>query len=244
MTDNFELTKQPADSAFSVQNFEHAQRIAKMISTSSLIPHPYQGKVENVMIAMEMANRMNISPLMVMQNLHIVKGNPGWSGAFVIAIINGSKRFDEPLDFEFSGEGDDYGCICFTTRKGKRVEGDKVTWKMVKGEGWLNKDGSKWKTMPGQMFRYRSAAFFGRANAPDLTMGMQTAEEIIDVTYSEARPKPPTSEQKEQERIKLMIKDAKDLKALGKLEKQCQGNDELMELYVERESELLPDKMT
>lgn len=59
---------------------------------------------------------------------------------------------------------------------------------------------------------------------------------------SKSRPVPPSSEQKEQERIKLMIKDAKDLKALGKLEKQCQGNDELMELYVEKEAELLPDK--
>lgn len=175
------VTTPQTESAFSLQNFEHAQRVAKMISTSSLVPQAYQGKVENVMIAMEMANRMSISPLMVMQNLHIVKGNPGWSGTFVIAMINGSKRFDNDLEFEFSGEGDEYGCTAFTSKKGKRIDGTKINWKMVKGEGWLNKDGSKWKTMPDQMFRYRSAAFFGRAYTPDLLMGMQTAEEIIDV---------------------------------------------------------------
>ncbi len=136
------------ESAFSLQNFEHAQRVAKMISISSLVPQAYQGKVENVMIAMEMANRMNISPLMVMQNLYIVKGNPGWSGSFVIAMINGSKRFDENLAFDFSGDGDEYGCTAFTFKNGKRIEGTKVTWKMVKGEQWLDKPGSKWKTMP------------------------------------------------------------------------------------------------
>ena len=208
-----ELQTTVSESAFSLANFEHAQRVAKMISISSLVPSQYQGKVENVMIAMEMANRMNISPLMVMQNLHIVKGNPGWSGAFVIAMVNGSKRFDNDLEFEFSGEGDEYGCLATTSKKGKRIEGTKVTWKMVKAEGWLNKEGSKWKTMPDQMFRYRSAAFFGRANTPDLLMGMQTAEEIIDVESTVIVPKV----DKEAERVVLMIKEAKtvaDLKAI------------------------------
>jgi hypothetical protein len=183
-----ELTTIANESVFSLDTFEHAQRVAKMIACSSLVPAAYQGKIENVMIAMEMAARMNISTLMVMQNLHIVKGNPGWSGSFVIAMVNGSKRFDQDLEFEFAGEGDEYGCTAFTTKKGKRIEGAKVTWKMVKGEGWLTKDGSKWKTMPEQMFRYRSAAFFGRANTPDLLMGMQTADEIIDIGSTVIKP--------------------------------------------------------
>lgn len=59
---------------------------------------------------------------------------------------------------------------------------------------------------------------------------------------SKSRPVPPSSEQKEVERIKIMIGEAKDLKTLSKLEKHCQGNDDLMELYVEKESELLPEK--
>jgi|SRR5690242_2061866 len=172
----------PNQSAFSLQGFEHAQRVAKMLSISTLIPEQYRGKVENVMIAMEMSNRMNISPLMVMQNLYIVKGNPGWSGPFVIAMINSSKRFLTSLDFEKSGEGDNYGYTAWCLNlDGKRIEGTKVDWKMVKGENWLDKPGSKWKTMPEQMFRYRAAAFFGRVHTPDLLMGMQTADEIIDI---------------------------------------------------------------
>lgn len=171
----------PEQSTFSLQSFEHAQRVAKMLASSDLIPKAYQGRVDNVMIAMEMANRMQISPLMVMQNLYVVKGMPGWSGKFVIASINGSKRFTKDLDFEISGTGDEYGYTAFTYDKdGEIKRGTKVDWKMVKGEGWLNKDGSKWKTMPEQMFKYRAAAFFGNAYCPDLLMGMQTAEEIQD----------------------------------------------------------------
>lgn len=176
----------PEQSTFSLQSFEHAQRVAKMLASSDLIPKAYQGRVDNVMIAMEMANRMQISPLMVMQNLYVVKGMPGWSGKFVIASINGSKRFTKDLDFDISGTGDEYGYTAFTFDKdGVMKQGTKVDWKMVKGEGWLNKDGSKWKTMPEQMFKYRAAAFFGNAYCPDLLMGMQTAEEIQDAVTVE-----------------------------------------------------------
>jgi hypothetical protein len=51
---------------------------------------------------------------------------------------------------------------------------------MAKAEGWSTKSGSKWLTMPELMLRYRSAAFFARIYAPDITLGMQTAEEVYD----------------------------------------------------------------
>lgn len=73
---------------------------------------------------------------------------------------------------------------------------------------------------------------------------IKDGDTTVDESFrsSKSRPVPPSSEQKEIERIKIMIAEAKDLKALGKLEKPCQGNDELMELYVEKETELLPEK--
>lgn len=227
------LTTQ-TESAFSLQNFEHAQRVAKMIAMSSLVPEAYKGKIENVMIAMEMANRMNISPLMVMQNLYIVKGNPGWSGSFVIAMINGSKRFEDNLEFEFSGIGDEYGCKAFTTRKGKRIESTRVDWKMVKGEGWLDKPGSKWKTMPEQMFRYRSAALFGRTHCPDLLMGMKTTEEIIDISNDGHQERPNVD--KEAERVVLMINEAKTLNDLKAIEPHVR--EEQLDLYTVKLDEL------
>lgn len=228
------------ESAFSLESFEHAQRVAVMMAKSTLVPEQYRGKVENVMIAMEMSYRMEISPLMVMQNLHIVKGNPGWSGSFVIAMINGSKRFDDDLEFEFSGKDDDYGCMAVAIKKGKRIEGTKVTWKMVKGENWLNKDGSKWKTMPDQMFRYRSAAFFGRVHTPDLLMGMQTAEEIQDVIYTDFKPAEEVRKGKEGERVAMMIKEAKTLEDLEKIAPHVQ--EEQLDLFTVKKDELTAKK--
>ena len=63
---------------------------------------------------------------------------------------------------------------------------------MVKAEGWYDKSGSKWKTMPDQMFRYRAAAFFARAFCPDVLMGLQTVEETRDVRGYDDEPKKTT----------------------------------------------------
>lgn len=167
-----------------VNEFELAQRKAKMISSSSLVPKEYQGQANmpNVMIALEMANRMGASPLMVMQNLYIVHGKPSWSSQFIISAINACGRFS-PLRFEVTGAGNDLSCYAWAYEKGTqdKLTGPSVTMKMAADEGWISKAGSKWKTMPELMIRYRSAAFFGRLYAPDILMGMQTMEEVQDV---------------------------------------------------------------
>lgn len=173
----------PTESSFANSaSFEHAQRVAKMLATSNLIPEQYRGNIQNTIIALEMANRIGASPLMVMQNLYIVLGKPSWSSSFIIASLNACKRFS-PIRFEKSGEGDEYGYTAwaFDQATKDKLEGPKVTWAMVKAEGWLSKAGSKWKTMPELMFRYRAAAFFGRLYAPDILMGMHAADELEDV---------------------------------------------------------------
>lgn len=180
------LEKVPQESAFGIATFDHAQRVAKMLASSSLIPKEYQNNIQNTMIALEMANRIGASPLQVMQNLYIVHGKPGWSSSFIIAALNASKKFS-PVRFEMGGEGDEYGCYAwaYDANNNEKLIGPKITMKMAKAEGWVDKNGSKWKTMPELMLRYRAAAFFGRLYAPEILMGMQTMEEVIDV---EARP--------------------------------------------------------
>jgi len=169
---------------FNLQGFELIQRVSKAFSQSDLVPTQYQNNLPNCMIAMDMAQRMGANPLMVMQNLYIVHNTPGWSSKFLIATINVCGRFSA-LRYEWKGEPgtDEYGCRAWTIEKstGERLDGIWVTWAMVKAEGWNGRKGSKWLTMPDQMFVYRSAAFWQRAYAPELGMGLQTAEELGDV---------------------------------------------------------------
>lgn len=229
-----ELATTPKESAFSIESFDHAQRIAKMMSSSSLVPQAYQGRIDNCLIALEMANRIGASPLMVMQNLHIIQGKPSWSSPFIIASLNTCGRFKSKLKFRKSGTGDEYGYEAYATDgDGTELVGPKITWKMVKEEGWLAKTGSKWKTMPELMFQYRSAAFFGRLHAPDILMGMQTLEETIDVTHEAVEVK---KESKESERISLMIQDATTPEELASLEQYLQH--EHLDAYTVKKDQL------
>lgn len=169
---------------FDLQGFELLQRVAKAFSTSDLVPKAYQGNLANCMVAMDMAQRIGANPLMAMQNLYVVHGTPSWSSKFLIATINACGRFSS-LRYEWKGtpNSNDYGCRAWAIEKetGERLDGIWVTWQMVNAEGWAAKNGSKWKTMPDQMFVYRAAAFWQRAYAPELGMGLMTHEEMIDV---------------------------------------------------------------
>jgi hypothetical protein len=167
-----------------LQGFELAQRAAKLLASSTLVPKEYQGNLPNCVVALNMAQRTGADPLMIMQNLVVVHGRPTWSAQFLIAAFNQSSKFSS-LRYEWQGtEGkDDWGCRAWAVEKstGETIRGSWVTVGMSKKEGWFNRNGSKWQTMPQQMLMYRAASWFVRAYAPELAMGLQTAEEIRDV---------------------------------------------------------------
>jgi hypothetical protein len=164
-----------------VGGFNLLLRQAKWLSSSDLVPKEFRGNAANCVIALEMANRLQASPLAVIQNLYLVHGKPSWSAQFIIAAVNSTGKFT-PLRFDVTGEGDDKTCVAWANEKatGTRLEGPPVSISIAKKEGWYGKTGSKWQTMEDLMLRYRAATFFGRLYAPEILMGMQTMDEIID----------------------------------------------------------------
>lgn len=170
--------------------FETAARMANALSSSTIVPKAYQGErgLGNCMIALEMANRLHTSPLMVMQNLYIVNGNPAWSSQYIIAMINNSKKYKTEIQFDIQGAGNEMSCYAYVeTYDGRTVEGPLITMEMAEKEGWSTKDRSKWKTMPEVMIRYRAASFFGRLNCPDMIMGMYSVEEVLEDDFIEVK---------------------------------------------------------
>lgn len=163
-------------------------RTAKMLSCSGLVPESYRNSPENCLVAIDLANRLGMSPIMVMQNLYIVKGKPSWSGSFCAAAVNGCGRFT-PLEFVFTGEAGtpSFGCYAYARRRYNNAVcvSDTVTMQMAEAEGWLGKPGSKWQTMPVQMMQYRAAAFFARVHCPDVLLGISTYEDVQDTSSNE-----------------------------------------------------------
>ncbi len=162
--------------------FEQAQRVAAIYADSDLVPDHFQKKPSNVFVALELAERLGVNPFMLMQRLYVVYGKPGMEAQLVIALMNTRGPFTGPVQWVFKGEGKARSCTAFATHRktGKTCEAT-VDWDMVVKEGWYDKKGSKWKTMPNQMFQYRSAAFLARLHCPEVMMGLSTTDEIEDV---------------------------------------------------------------
>lgn len=179
------LTNVPSCNALNVwtdtKSFDQMARVAGMLAKSSIVPQNYQGKPEDCFLAVEMAARMNTSPLMVMQNLFVVKGKPSWAGQACMAFINACGKFRNVKHVYTGTKGtDSRGCYVTAVRvsDGEIVNGTEVTIAMAKAEGWTTN--SKWRNMSEQMLGYRAASFFARMYCPDALLGLQTTEEVMD----------------------------------------------------------------
>ena len=207
---------------FDPTQFETMQRVCKMFASSELVPdmykasdkNPIEKAVSNCMIAIEIAQRIGASPLMVMQNMVPIYGKPSWSSKFLVATVNTCGRFN-PLQYRFAEKGMlgmveytdyewqggrkvavqkqfdgkkimDIECVAYTSAKGSDqvLESSPVSIRLSIQEGWYTKNGSKWQTMTKQMLMYRAASFWTSAYAPELSMGMRTVEEQQDI-YTE-----------------------------------------------------------
>lgn len=166
-----------------VESMARAYKLAKIMCQAGNIPDNYRNKPADCMIAIDMAERMNVSPMFIFQNMYVVKGKPSWSGQACMALIDNCGKFKDAKHIYF-GQGDDHGCYVEAVRvsDGEIVRGVAVTMAMVKAEGWISN--KKWQTMPDLMLAYRAAAFFARVNCPDVLMGCMTEGEASDVSNS------------------------------------------------------------
>lgn len=97
---------------FDPTQFETMQRVCKMFASSELVPdmykaskdNPIEKAVSNCMIAIEIAQRIGASPLMIMQNMVPIYGKPSWSSKFFVATVNTCGRFN-PLQYRFTEKG-------------------------------------------------------------------------------------------------------------------------------------------
>jgi len=188
-----EITTQSVEGESSIykntDSFEFAQRQAKSLCESDLVPKSYQGQkgLPNCLVALEMSKRMNLSPLTVMQNLNIIHGRPTWSAQFISSQIMGCGRF-ENFDYLVKGEGEtlEVQCVAKRVEDQKIVKGTAVSMKMARLEGWTKNP--KYSSMPELMLRNRAATFFGRQYIPDLLLGVQTSEEVVDIQPLDVTP--------------------------------------------------------
>lgn len=166
-----------------LEMFETTQRMAMLLAKSNITPQAYRNNVADCVVAIDVANRMGLSPLVIMQNSQIVKGNFSWKGTACKAMIDSCGKYNKTRYVEVGDRNkDSWGFYLEAIEKdGTIVKGVTVDIAMAKKEGWYDKDGSKWKTMPELMLKYRASAFFMRTECASIAMGFLTSEENEDI---------------------------------------------------------------
>lgn len=180
------------------EKFVFAQRAAKLLAASQLVPAHLRGRVEDCVIALDIAERMNEHPMVVLQNIYIVSGKPGWSTSYMIARANKSGLFATRINWKVQGKGESLAVTAYATlaETGEVVEAT-VSMETARADGWTKND--KYKSMPETMLRYRAATLLIRLYAPEVMLGLPAVsvedlevERMIDVTPRVVPPAPAT----------------------------------------------------
>lgn len=230
---------------------DKAYKFATIMAKSDIIPEHYRGKPENVFIAVQTAYRMNLDPMLVMQNTFTISGKLGMNSTFAISLANSSglfiggirykvKTLDENIEGEVTfynnGTKDkkkvQFSNIQVTAYTNLKSNGEEISYtigmKEAIAEGWTTKAGNKYQSLPTLMLSYRAATLLIRTHAPEVMNGMHVVEEIEDVQASvrDVTPKAQTLSAKLDELINEQMQEPN--KVLDTIEEQ--NSEKLQEL--------------
>ena len=106
-----------------IENFKDCYKIGGVYAKSTLVPSNYKNNPGDCAIAVNMAERMGIDPIMVMQSLYVVKGKPSWSGQACMSFIRAKYSEGTPVYTGTKGT-DTRGCyIKAVTKSGEVLTG-------------------------------------------------------------------------------------------------------------------------
>lgn len=167
------------------QTLTEAMQYSEMMAKSQIIPKDYQGKPENVLVAVQWGHEIGLPPLQAMQNIAVINGRPSLWGDAVLALVRGSGKLeyiDERIENDVA--------ICRVKRKGEPEQIRTFSIEQAKKAALLGKQGP-WSQYPERMLQMRARAFAMRDVFPDVLKGIAVAEEVQDaevIDHSNAVP--------------------------------------------------------
>lgn len=182
---------------------EKAYKFSEIIAQADIIPSHYRGKPANVFIAVQSALRMNLDPMMVMQNTFVISGKLGMNSAFAISLANGSGCLKSGITYDIEGREDSLKVTAKATLKSSGVEiSYSIGMKEAIAEGWTKNP--KYSSLPELMLRYRAATLLIRTHMPEVLNGMHMIEELEDVQSAKTMRTAGSSVIKESKAVSLL----------------------------------------
>jgi len=158
-------------------------RFSDMLAKSQMVPKAYQGKPEDVLVAVQWGRELGLAPLQALQNIACINGKPSVYGDAAMALVQASPVC-ENIEEYFEGEGSPNPvAVCVAHRRGRTPVTVKFSVEDAKRAGLWGKTGP-WQAYPKRMMQMRARGFALRDAFPDVLKGLITVEEAQDYPSS------------------------------------------------------------
>jgi len=191
-------------------SYQEATQYAKIIAGSGMVPRAYQGKPQDVFVAMQWGVSIGLHPLQALQNLSVINGKPSLWGDAALAMVQRHKDY-QYIKETISTTSEGLTATCIVKRANHDEHISTFSVEDAKKATLWGKAGP-WTQYPKRMLQMRARAFALRNTFSDALMGVGVTEEIIDmpdVTHSVMAPNAFTIEEPTiiEESIDVVVQD-------------------------------------
>lgn len=148
---------------------------ASKMSVSGLLPEAFRNQPANVLIGIELANALDMAPIIVMNELAVIGGKPSWSAKFMRALV---RRAGHKLRESFT----DGVARCVIIRSDDPGYEHVTEWDEAKARdhGYWGK--GHWQKNPALMLGNRALSECVRSACPEVLAGVSyTTDEVTDL---------------------------------------------------------------
>jgi hypothetical protein len=166
-------------------NMGEAIQFAEMVAVSKFCPKDFVGKPGDILVAVQWASEVGLSPFTALQNMAVINGKPSLYGDGLLAVITGHKEYVSHKEWR---EGDEAFCTIVRMRFGEKVETTRsFSMGQAKRAGLLGK--GPWQQYTERMLQMRARGFAARDSFPDALSGMVIKEEAEDYPTGSNQPR-------------------------------------------------------
>ena len=178
---------------YSADTWDQASRIAKVLAASTLVPKHFQGRPEDVIVAMQCGAEIGLPPMAALQSIAVINGRPGLYADGFLGVIMASPAYRQHAEFYVldSGEAvdhlravdlqkDETRAVVKFWRKGiaDPFVGEFSIADAKRAKLW-GKQGP-WTDYPARMLRWRARGFAGRDGFAAELRGIKLTAELED----------------------------------------------------------------
>jgi hypothetical protein len=173
------MTNLTTTKGFAPATLGEAMEFSNMLAKSAMVPKNYQGKPEDVLVAVQWGYEIGLAPMQALQNISVINGKPSVYGDAAMALVQASAVCEDIEEY-FENEGTPNPiAVCVAKRKNRKQVIAKFSVEDAKRAGLWNKQGP-WSSYPKRMMQMRARGFALRDAFPDVLKGLITAEEAHD----------------------------------------------------------------